>query len=674
MRRNVSRFASRVGGQFGQAGANTMRHARRLALGSVVALTAATAAAARFGDRIDKMSKRTGIGVETLSKLAYASSIAGSSIEDVEKAIARQQLGLKQASDGLTTATRGYNELGLSVEELMQMSPEEQFFATAKAIADVDDASRRAALAQEMLGRGGRKVIPLLTSDFKALAAAAARLGVIITPEQAEAAAELTDDIHDLKSSLLGVALSMGVLEPASEILKEITDRIVKMRDSGAMAKFAKSMKDGAREIIASARGIGGAWGEMDSEQRAALSRMAKASGAFVLAWTLGFVRPMLTITGAFVARMVMMLNPAVILAPLTAWAGYLLGLGINKSLEKHLNLSSALGKVIVGVQALGGILATTFKAAVFDPIMRLGSGIGQALSALLEGEFEEAQKIALRMLGFNGGMDRDKRPDEIAELGAEIKAAWEKAKSDFEAIDEMEPAGVGDIDFDDSVMDIWAAEFAKAIETAEQGMAKLADKLAGDIGLTEGADALKAFIAEMNRIKDEQLAIGFDTGDFEKGAKQINDVDAALGNLERSLAPFRGGKILSMDIGAVIGPALQQAQAKLAAAQKPKREAPERLAPSVPIWGPPDFIHTEPGEKISTPYGDIQEKLPIKPQVQPPIEPPIIKSPAAESANQVRGDFAGIGETLANIHGTLKASLGVQKQIADSGVIMGFV
>ena len=62
---------------------------------------------------------------------------------------------------GLKTATDSLDALGISIASLEGLSPEQQFQAFANALAGVEDASTRAALAQDIFGRSGTELLPL---------------------------------------------------------------------------------------------------------------------------------------------------------------------------------------------------------------------------------------------------------------------------------------------------------------------------------------------------------------------------------------------------------------------------------------------------------------------------------------------------------------------------------
>ena len=180
-----------------------------------VALVAATAALGAFifkatkdwaaaGDVFDKMTDRTGIAVEKLSELDYVLRLSGSSIEDFEKANKKLSATIQDAGYGLETYTRAFDELGLDIAMLQKLSPEEQFWAVAHALAEIDNESNQIALAQDLFGRAGTALLLMLADGADAIAEMQAEYneyGYQWTEQTAEAAAALNDSVQKLEAT-----------------------------------------------------------------------------------------------------------------------------------------------------------------------------------------------------------------------------------------------------------------------------------------------------------------------------------------------------------------------------------------------------------------------------------------------------------------------------------------
>jgi len=168
---------------------------------------------AELGDSFDKMSQRTGVSVEALSGLKFAAEQSGASIETVEMGIRNMQRVLLDVQQGSSTAATTLQMLGLNIQQLQTLSPEQQFLQMAQAISKVQDPSRQAALAMELFGRSGTQLLPMLQqgeAGIEALIAEARRLGIVMSEEDAKAAADFTDAMNRLSSVFKGIATQVA--------------------------------------------------------------------------------------------------------------------------------------------------------------------------------------------------------------------------------------------------------------------------------------------------------------------------------------------------------------------------------------------------------------------------------------------------------------------------------
>jgi len=188
------------------------------------------------GDQIDKMSKRTGFAAETLSELRYAAEISGANIESLEKGVKRMAKTIVDAGEGMATYRRAFDRIGVSVEDLQAMNPEQQFLTIADAIAKVEDPTIRAATAQDVFGRAGTQLLPLFAQGSEGLddlRQKAHELGIVFDKEAAEKAARLADAQLTLRSALRGVTISIAEnLAPAlSKLAEDLSVTIAKVSD-----------------------------------------------------------------------------------------------------------------------------------------------------------------------------------------------------------------------------------------------------------------------------------------------------------------------------------------------------------------------------------------------------------------------------------------------------------
>ena len=227
------------------------KHQKAIGLGILAAGGAIVAAGAmsvkayaKMGDEVGKMAKRTGFSTEALSELRHAAEISGSSLGSLEKGVKKMAMSVSDAKDGLATYTREFDKIGVSIEELEGLNPEEQFFRIAEAIASLEDPTQRAASAQKILGRAGTELLPLFaegTEGMAALRKEAHELGIVFDEEAAKKAEDFTDALTRLNKSIDGVKFAIAdalipVLEP---LIEQVTDAT---KDVGSWVKENKEL------------------------------------------------------------------------------------------------------------------------------------------------------------------------------------------------------------------------------------------------------------------------------------------------------------------------------------------------------------------------------------------------------------------------------------------------
>ena len=127
-------------------------------LGSIVrGFADATKEAIEFGDEIDKAMAKTGIGATELTELAFAAKQSEVDLATLTTALRKMQVVISDASVGNKAALQTLKDLGLTFQQLQALTPDEQFELIAQRISEFSDEADRAALRQDVFGRGGRR-------------------------------------------------------------------------------------------------------------------------------------------------------------------------------------------------------------------------------------------------------------------------------------------------------------------------------------------------------------------------------------------------------------------------------------------------------------------------------------------------------------------------------------
>ena len=176
----------------------------------------AAGSVARFlqvGAGFDDMAQRTGVSVEALSSLQHVARMSDTSLEALQGSFLKLAKFMGEVREGSQAATGTLQALGLSASQMLASSPDQQFKLLADAIAGISDPSQQAAAAMSVFGKSAGEILPVLklgSQGIQALENDAKNLGLVMTGQTAQAAAEADDAIQVLLATVDAAAVSFG--------------------------------------------------------------------------------------------------------------------------------------------------------------------------------------------------------------------------------------------------------------------------------------------------------------------------------------------------------------------------------------------------------------------------------------------------------------------------------
>lgn len=176
-------------------------------------LVAMAASAASYGDSLNDASTRTGIAVGVLVELGYAAEQSGTSMETLEGAIKKMQLTIVKAGDGSKQAKAALAKLFLTVEDLVNLSPDEQFRLIADRISQIQDPALRTATAVGVLGKSATDLLPMMIGGGQGIAEMekqADELGLTLAGKLASSVGDVDDLLGSLWRQIKAVKDSIG--------------------------------------------------------------------------------------------------------------------------------------------------------------------------------------------------------------------------------------------------------------------------------------------------------------------------------------------------------------------------------------------------------------------------------------------------------------------------------
>ncbi len=179
-----------------------------------VALGALAKRQAGVIDETAKLSNALGVNIREFQALALAGSEAGITQDQLGNMITKSQRSIVEASRGLETYARSFKTLGLDVNELMSMRPDQQFDAIAVALSEIESPTLRTATALEIFGRSGRQVINMLDGYVENVQAAREfndKWGISLSRIDASKVEEANDTFARVGQAVAGLGNQIAV-------------------------------------------------------------------------------------------------------------------------------------------------------------------------------------------------------------------------------------------------------------------------------------------------------------------------------------------------------------------------------------------------------------------------------------------------------------------------------
>lgn len=206
--KSASSFGSKLKSGIGTAAGITA--------GAIATTTAATVAGtkafidgvsnvAEYGDRVDKLSQKMNMSATSFQEWDFIMQHAGTSIESM-------QASIKTLSNAAETGNEAFERLGLSQEEIAEMSGEELFSATISALQNVSSETERTYLAGQLLGRGATELGALLNMSAEETAEMKQQvhdLGGVLSDDAVKDAAQFQDSLQNMQTAFTGMKNSM---------------------------------------------------------------------------------------------------------------------------------------------------------------------------------------------------------------------------------------------------------------------------------------------------------------------------------------------------------------------------------------------------------------------------------------------------------------------------------
>lgn len=374
---------SKLGGVVGKVGAGVAAATGLVAGGVAVAGKAAIDMANQVsaaGDEIDKMSQKIGISKEAYQEWGYVFERSGADVNNLQMGMKTLSAVVTDAANGSESSAKKLSAIGVSIEEIGNLSQEDQLALVITRLQEMGEGSERTAAATDLLGRSATDmaaVLNMTAEDTQALIDEAHEYGMIMSDEAVAASATYQDSLTRLQGTIGGlknkfVADLLPGLIQVVDGFSDVANGSVTMEDAidqgienvvNALDESLPEMLDrGVQIVVSVAEGIA-----------KNLPKILDAAGTIVSKLIEGIIAVLPTLLQAA-------------LQIVTSLAGYIVE-NIPKLADTALRLILDLVKYLIenGPQLL---------QAGIDLIGKLAAGIVEAIPKVISGVGQVVQKI----------------------------------------------------------------------------------------------------------------------------------------------------------------------------------------------------------------------------------------------------------------------------------------
>ena len=163
--------------------------------------------------------------------MSHALQLGGTDLKTYEKGLARLSKNIVDADQGLSTAKKGFTDLGLSIKDSngVMKTSEELVFEVADQFKKMPDGVLKSAKAQEIFGKSGKNLINTLnlgSEGMRGQMEEAKKLGLVFDQVAGEEAEKFNDTLLRLKQTGNGTLAEMGeeLIPLVTETMESLTD------------------------------------------------------------------------------------------------------------------------------------------------------------------------------------------------------------------------------------------------------------------------------------------------------------------------------------------------------------------------------------------------------------------------------------------------------------------
>lgn len=183
---------------------------------------------AAYGDQIDKASQKLGVNSTFYQEWQAVLQHSGT---DMDKMSATFKKLATASQDASADQQAAFEKLGLSMDDVSKMSPEELFTHVISGLQGMEEGTERTSLATTLLGKGAMEMGALLNTsseDTQAMIDKVHDLGGVMGEDAVKASARYQDSLQDMQTAFDGIKNGVGakLLPVLADFMDKVADFI----------------------------------------------------------------------------------------------------------------------------------------------------------------------------------------------------------------------------------------------------------------------------------------------------------------------------------------------------------------------------------------------------------------------------------------------------------------
>ena len=211
-------------------------------------------------DHAVKAAQSIGVTTEAVQELGYAAKLSNIPQEDLEISLEHLARNMQEVKKGAGPAYDAFVKLGIGAKDLKGESLDQNLELIADKFSKMPDGATKTALAMDLFGKSGARLIPLLNSGQKGIVELrneAEELGIVVSGETAKKFEEFND-----QQSRLGAAWQGFKTQIVSALLPALSSIVNGMvawtrANKDLIASIAHGVADGLETLVDGISSVG---------------------------------------------------------------------------------------------------------------------------------------------------------------------------------------------------------------------------------------------------------------------------------------------------------------------------------------------------------------------------------------------------------------------------------